>query len=1494
MHFERIETLTVTPSSGRHSRVILSTFVTRFAFALTVLCLGLPSRAVTSLLRNGGFENSSGWSLGSGISFDTQTFRSGRRALRAETATGATSEQLVYAAAPGQTFTASGWLRTRNLKPHDGGGYAFMAIYQYDSSARLVDFKDFAQKDGNGDWTFASYTFRVHPSAEYLSFRVGIHNATGTAWFDDLNLVTGDMAVPWKEPAQPAGKLAAYRAAILNQPGMPVQGFATPAAAFRRALTAEGVPLESLTAEQLADPAQFNADRFDMLIVPTGATFPLRARRALVSFLMRGGDLLCTGGYAFDDLVLREGGSWISYAQYLDAETARARDPARSRIANGGFEEGDRGWQADAPAQCRIVETRPFAGRRCAEVSADSEAQGARYGAVLPVEPGRTYLIGAHMRTQNVRGSGFAFMAVYQFNREGKLVAFRDFVQATGTRDWRRYDIRLTIAPDASKVVFYGGLYLAAGRMGFDEVTCAPMPLEERINAHYGEPGDALGVTPTQLTLFSPDQRMTGSGLVPAAGGPLAGDWRSPGAVNGYEATAQLRQNARWQPLLEARDAYGRFSGAAGALVSHFAGPFSGSRWALFGVTNRDIFAGAEGGRLLRQVVRLLKSGVVAESLTTDYALYRPGETAKIKLAVADKSRPNPAVRERRLMRARLEFRAPGGALLHAEDLTFDLPRGTRREVNPTWRVPPDAPDFVRVTVIVEPNPLSPFPVGEGGRGVRDVIETGFCVYNPRVMQSGPRLTYRDNAFELTTHDSRLTTRPLLFGTDTWGSMFLSRSHSSLTWYRDLAMMRDYGLHMYENLQYAPTGWKFTEAQWRQFDALIQLSQRFGLPYMAGLLIGQDVVVDDATLAQQAAMCREFAARYRNVPGLIYYLNGDFQLNLKDIPDIRRLWNDFLKNRYGTQEALRKSWGANTPAEPLGQIPVCDAAPGYPGVRGGQARDVAEFKSALMRRWIGALCTAIRQEDTVHPITSEYYQRPFGGIDLRTTMDSMDAANYGYFGAPRQDIAQLLATIKWNDMRRAGKTVNIGEFGVKTHDAWARERDPWGYQIGRTETEQRQLFWWVVHAALAFDVTKIQNWCWTDDPDGVFPWGIAWNNPLRPKPVLKLYRNLRVFSDRILREDHRAEVVMILNDRWRMGAPDNPGYTGLMNALECLLATGIPFDVVNLSEAGGLLENPPRVALCPLAYALSEEEAAALRQLAEKGCAVYLSGDPASDREANLAPNRLGALCGVRLVRTKTHPTGLPVPEVEPAGAERAANPAGLPLYRHRIGKGEVWYSPEPWEVLPGYDVFVQNPQVTVNAGVNLYLSLLPLAGVEPPVRVEAKTGVWHVMATPSGANRLITLFPRADVSAITYVTARAAREEMEFEVRPGWPCAVLLNADRQPLAATGGRALRVNGRQAAVGDSAWMLVSLEDRPLESSSALAATLTEGGKLWWRSDARDLSAWIVEWRGGQAAVVAPVPLARARDGWEAQAPPNELLLVCPKAQVSRRLKAMNRF
>jgi len=1227
-----------------------------------------------------------------------------------------------------------------------------------------------------------------------------------------------------------------YRAAILADSTLPISGAPTPPTTFIRAFGAEGIPVTSLDAAQLADPAVFNRSNFDLLIVPTGAVFPIEARQTLLSFLKAGGDLLTCGGYAFDGLVTRSGKGWVFQQDRIHTAMVAARDVRKSLVANGNFQRGLEGWQISAPDACTITDQGPTAGVRAALSQQSSPTGGAVWTYQLPVEAGQRYLIGAVARADGVAGDGFGFLAVYQYDATGRLVTWQDFAHLIGTsQQWARYETLIAVAPDAKRVEFHAGLYRAAGRFRFSDVTCAEVPQEIRINAHYGKPEDGLQIEPEQLTIFSPDQPIAGASLVAAPGSGIGQDWKEIGKVTGVEATAQLRQSGRWRPLVNVLDRFGRFVGTAVSMVTWNSGIFKGGTWVLSGVTNRDVFSGERGEYLLGRIGRLLALGVHLEAITTDEATYHAGETVHIFAECANRCR---TARSGDLQIRLIGRSAEGRAMeLAGFQRHLEMEPGARDRQEFTWKVPGNAPDFVEVQVACHCSGAgneAPTPV--------DAADTGFCVYSPSVVRAGPNIAFRENAFYLGSAQSP----QVLFGTDTYANMFQSPSQSPLTWFRDLALMRDYGLHVFENLQYTPPDYRFTPKQWRQIDGLIQLAQRFGLVYMAGLLIGQNVVVDDDTLHKQEQFCAEFARRYRDVPGLIYYLNGDFQLHLQDTPFLRRLWNGFLRQRYGSDAALRAAWGPEAPHEPLGSIPVsAHAALNWQDAR---ARDTAEFEGYLVRRWVSSLTRTIRAVDPDHPITAEYYQRPWGGIDLRLTIDGLDAANIGYFGPPERDEAMLPSTIKWNDMSSVGKGINIGEFGVKTHDAWVPERGGSGYHIRRTPRQQDELFWWVVHAALAFGVSKIQNWCWADDPDGVFPWGVVWNNPIRPKPVLKLYRNLSVLAGVAGLVPQRANVALVVADALRMGAPQEAAWPALMNAVQCLLGTGVPFDVVNQQDLVRLAARPPKAVFLPLAGSLTLADWKCLVGLARRGTRVYVSAPPGG-----------GAWFPERML-------GAGVPLRWP-----------WPVRRIRVGKGAVFRCSIPWELMQGSDLFGVDAGIAVDPSRNLYLRVVRQMGLRP-VRPNRCLGV----VRQDGSRRLFAVFPVGGQAnrtmGLSAASVSAGSVRCSWRPVPTWPCLALVEDRSKVLAATGDGALAVNGRPIVWGHGPWMLAALDGRSLTSSKMLVAATQGGERVRFRSANPRLKAFAVEWNKGQLRRLAPVDLQFEDGAYTVLVPDGELVLL----------------
>ncbi len=85
-----------------------------------------------------------------------------------------------------------------------------------------------------------------------------------------------------------------------------------------------------LNATQLADSAQLTRAHFDLLVLPYGETFPAPAKETMLAFLADGGDLLSTGGYAFQSPVVQQNGAWRFIADMLAQAPAGENLPARA------------------------------------------------------------------------------------------------------------------------------------------------------------------------------------------------------------------------------------------------------------------------------------------------------------------------------------------------------------------------------------------------------------------------------------------------------------------------------------------------------------------------------------------------------------------------------------------------------------------------------------------------------------------------------------------------------------------------------------------------------------------------------------------------------------------------------------------------------------------------------------------------------------------------------------------------------------------------------------------------------------------------------------------------------------------------------------------------------------------------------------------------------------------------------------------------------------
>ncbi|MBI2302997.1 MAG: beta-galactosidase, partial [Armatimonadetes bacterium] len=1390
---------------------------------LLFACLiAAPADAPYSLLLNGGFEGGRGWSVGAGTYVPRPE---GGRCLRCQDGGGATQDVPVTGAAQ---YSVSVDIRTQAVRATGNGGYAYGAVYQLDGNGEMVAFHDFVQLTGDHAWQSYTWTLEPHPAARVISVRCGLFQAAGIADFDRWTLVPGSRPMGYDEVQQPGvGRRGQGRAAVLSVPGMPVRGAGSDPAVVARILRGAGLSVETLDDATLSDPAKLRPERYDLVVIPTGASFPAAARESWIQYLHRGGSFINLGGYAFDNLLARTEAGWVPEAVELRRRLDAAVSQENSILPDGAFEQTreapmggtvtDGQWRRNDP-QSVISDDRPAEGGHCAKVFAPAgqEVGEVKFWCDLPAERG-LYRVKARLRTLDVTGPGFAYAALYQYGDDDKLVHFRDFVQLTGNHDWTDAEYDFSPEQGAKRIHIKFGLYRATGTAWFDDfrlcrITGTQLP---PLNTSNGKPGDGLIVAPSQIGAFDPSVPLRHVARL----GTAAEQRISDAAValklpaTGWVATGVMgSDNARWIPLLEARDRYGRLRGAAAALTLHYNGFYGGSMWAYWGVDSHDLFAdpASPAAQMLADVARYIRRGMFLRNLKCDQPLYHAGEAVKLQVV------------------AEAPEELPAGAAVRFSVATTDG-RTVFTKVVPVSGTAPataaaDCPpaqltgELYRVTAELLLN----------GKPV-DSMTTGFVVDRPAVLASGPQLRFRGNRFELNGRGL------FLFGTDTYSYTYQSAHEDPLTWAAEHRGCVDVGLNLYENLQFTRPDHSLPDGDQRAFLGMAQSTQRDKLVFMPGMLIGHNVVTDAAELGRQSELCAAYAELLGKTPSLLWYINGDYQLDPgAALPAVQQLWDAWLRGKYDSVGAVEEAWGAG-PVKLDGER-IAWPAPNNARWDDPAQVDEVEFRTWMMRRWNEAHVAGVRRHDREHPITSEYYQRPFGGIDLRLTIATQDVSNIGFFDAPVADIDNLPLRIAWNDLRSRGKGVALGEYGVKTHPAWNLDSGRMGYHAIRTEEDADQLFLAVAGYTFGMGGSKVQNWCLRDGDGWIFPWGLFYPHQMVAKDVAVTHRDISLLWRQMEPVDESPPLTVLLPSRMRLGSWGHLGDEAGGRAFGTLLGLHVPFTVADDCYLDQLPATT-KAMVFPAPFALRDEDFGRLLVWVERGGMLLVTGDLSHDamrRDTQAA--RLEKLCGVKLAerlvpggqrgkQTVTDAAGRgfrPALRVVTAGADVLAGRADAALLTsYRCGSGLVLFTPDPLE-LGG----VQDDPETLRA---VYQRFLAEAGLSP-LGVTPDDPLVHAFARPTRTGRLHLAFWRAMEAGHRDVALATAAGALRLGLRNRWPAAAHVGQDGRVRLVLAHREAALNGKTLLRSDGLTGVAALDGEDVRTSGLLLVTPFSQGKV----------------------------------------------------------------
>ena len=534
----------------------------------------------------------------------------------------------------------------------------------------------------------------------------------------------------------------------------------------------------------------------------------------------------------------------------------------------------------------------------------------------------------------------------------------------------------------------------------------------------------------------------------------------------------------------------------------------------------------------------------------------------------------------------------------------------------------------------------------------------------------------------------------------------------------------------------------------------------------------------------------------------------------------------------------------------------------------------------VVRRWLDSMAAAVRESDSKHPISAEFYQRPWSGVDVVTGVGSLDIGNIGYFDRPGEDVYGYPQTFRFIDMRARGKSINDGEFGVRTHPAW---EDAGGYDTTRSAAEEQQLFLTLPHYAVGLGVSKMHNWCWAYPQDLVTGWGINYMWDLVGRDSLSVYRNTGLFFRQFDLKYESPEVFFLVADNHRMGGQGEEVREAQLNGIRFLLDLHCNFattDEYCLKDLPGSC----KVLVYPLPFCPDDAVFERLLAFVKAGGTLYVSGDISYDSERKRGRlERLSKLLGVEFV-AENYPNikfpsheaeirvqgdfsglkdyrGFPCIRVKPVSAEVvAATPQGeAVITTNKVGQGRVFYSADVVEL--------HAPARTTDIGRMVYGGFLQWAGVSRPVLNPDKPDIHYFRSTTRQGDELFTIVNRDDTEP---------KQEISFETRVG---TIRVDVNRRmtgaiALTAAGAlQSLETSGTVSAQNEvycraeNHVMLFSLDGRDIRDSEVLCLLPMGEGvtRIRSRSIASEGQFEVGEFRDGKWTGLENRPLS-SHDGW----------------------------
>ncbi len=1033
------------------------------------------------------------------------------------------------------------------------------------------------------------------------------------------------------------GWLIVMTAMVLGDASASVIGIWTSASVPKRASHADptrlaqllrrhGFAVRLLSTAELSSPDTLTPEKIALVILPYGAYFPADAVEPFRHYLEAGGRFVSLGGYAFDEVYERDGGR--------------------------GTRDGWR-WEKVGHERVQVSVTQ---GQLRITVPDDVPVDWHRLRAILPLRKGWRYLLTGKVRTDGIRDGHGAYLAADYYDANGNRIAFQQTQIIQRTDGWRELGVVLRI-PDNATIVAINAIVHGHGTAEFADISVKPV-----INTRWGDARDWMHLDPDQLAIFDPSFRIDRATMLEWGAGRGTGDengrtvWQSKEPMSGYAAVGLIGSNdpvnpkawARLIPVLIARDRYGRYLGPAFSVMHHFAGPYAGSAWTFCGIESHDLTKVPAFQSVLVEVVRHLLHGVYLHSLRPSLWCYRPNETAEIAVKVRNDGVASQTVTVRMEIAPMPRPLEMGKPIVVGERAVTLSPR-EQTTVTANWRIPSDAASLYAVHAVLLSSSLvtrhSP---------LRDELWSGFCVWDERVLKSAKPIAWQGNA--LCEWDGEKWQPRFWLGTNQTGVMFAPEAtwENPLQWELEFALMRRMGLSVLRVLHishFAGDLEKPSETFWRRYDALVLMAHRHGLVLMPTLHEWMGVSVDEETLRKQCAFVRQVEACYKDAPRIIWDIENEAWVEIRDHPDLRRLFNDWLKGRYGDEAKLQAAWG-----EPVkfGAIPFAPHQPrGWDDLK---FRDIQHFRRWLIERWVKANVRALRESGAKQPVTDE--------IDWKVCGDHYEAShwltftNLHYYGDRSPNA--IATYLKFHERLHRNQGLAVGEFGARDHPSF--RFGGWGYA---PTDEVIRHFVNMPLLTFALGGTMALNWDWKDMEACIFPWGLVHQHGIfamvgtgdagrgtetkmwQVEAAVKVAGKVMMALARLLERcrflpvtTNGTKVALVVPDEHLLGAEGEIRFSGggpagkistaIFRAIEAMLRLKVSFRVVREWEiTAGERRLDGEIAVFPVPFVWRDETFATVKRFVENGGIAIITGDFTFDLDRKRTrTHRLSELCG--------------------------------------------------------------------------------------------------------------------------------------------------------------------------------------------------------------------------------------------------------------------------